>query len=59
MKERTKERKVIKYYDCHKVGTEKRPDVSLLVMQRGRSLQQFLQQEMPQGLNPGLNLSVH
>lgn len=38
-KERTKERKVIKQYDCHKVGTEKRPDVSLLVMQRGWSLQ--------------------
>lgn len=58
-KERTKERKVIKQSDCHEVGTEKRPDVSLLVMQRGRSLQQFLQQEMPQCLNPGLNLGVH
>ena len=36
-----------------------RPDVSLLVVEGGRGLQQLLQEQAPQRPDPHLHLSVH
>ena len=36
-----------------------RPDVSLLVMEGGRGLQQLLQEQAPQSPDPHLYFSIH
>ena len=51
--------KNVPYYIDRESACMQRPDVSLLVMEGGRGLQQLLQEQAPQRPDPHLHFSVH